>query len=109
MSSTTHYQDYWINPRIKIAALWASMLFVFAYVDLYGLFRSVLGPTPQPVAGFTIGQARVGRTVLVVVPAVVSAVAPRQCRPGAKVVERCWRPLRHTVAGSAREWTAFGD
>ena len=40
MSATTHYQDYWINPRIKIAALWTSMMFVFAYVDLFSLYRA---------------------------------------------------------------------
>ena len=28
-----------VNVRIKISALWASMLFVFAYVDLFSLYR----------------------------------------------------------------------
>ena len=40
MSDTTHYQDYWINPRLKIAALWTSMLFIYAYVDLFSLYRA---------------------------------------------------------------------
>jgi hypothetical protein len=39
MSTTTDYQDYRINPRIKIAALWTSMLLIFAYVDLFGAMR----------------------------------------------------------------------
>jgi hypothetical protein len=28
-----------VNTRIKIAGLWTSMLFVFAYVDIFGFFR----------------------------------------------------------------------
>jgi hypothetical protein len=38
--NTNDYRDSWINPRFKIAALWASMMFVFAYVDLFSLFRA---------------------------------------------------------------------
>ena len=40
MNTTTEYRDSWINPRIKIAALWASTMLVFAYVDLFGTFRA---------------------------------------------------------------------
>lgn len=28
MKSTTRHRDSWINPRLKISALWASMLFL---------------------------------------------------------------------------------
>ncbi|MGZ5374805.1 MAG: DUF6326 family protein, partial [Aeromicrobium sp.] len=58
MSATTHYQDYWINPRMKIAALWTSMLFIFAYVDLYGTFRADVRADIEAgeMFGFTIGQ-----------------------------------------------------
>ena len=28
-----------VNVRIKISALWTSMLFVFVYVDLFSLYR----------------------------------------------------------------------
>ena len=28
-----------VNVRVKISALWASMLFVFVYVDLFSLYR----------------------------------------------------------------------
>ncbi len=58
MSATNHYQDYWINPRIKIAALWTSMLFVFAYVDLFSLYRPDLRADIEAgkIFAFTIGQ-----------------------------------------------------
>ena len=29
-----------VNVRIKISALWTAMLFVFAYVDIFGLYRA---------------------------------------------------------------------
>ena len=29
-----------VSVRIKIAGLWTSLLFVFAYVDIFGLFRA---------------------------------------------------------------------
>ena len=34
-----HVRSHPVNVRVKIAALWTSMLFVFAYVDLFGLYR----------------------------------------------------------------------
>ena len=32
--------DTAVSVRIKIAGLWTSLLFVFAYVDIFGLFRA---------------------------------------------------------------------
>jgi hypothetical protein len=74
MSATTHYQDYWINPRIKIAALWASMLFIFAYVDLFSLYRADVRADIEAgkVFAFTIGQGfQLGVTIYVVLPSLM--------------------------------------
>jgi len=74
MSATTDYQDYWINPRIKIAALWASMLFIFAYVDLFSLYRSDVRADIEAgqIFGFTIGQGfLLGVTVYILVPSLM--------------------------------------
>jgi hypothetical protein len=38
-----------VSVRNKISALWASTLFVFAYVDLFSFYRSDFGPTSKPV------------------------------------------------------------
>ena len=59
MSATTReYQDYWINPRIKISALWTTMLFIFVCVDLFSLYRSDVRADIEAgkIAAFTIGQ-----------------------------------------------------
>jgi hypothetical protein len=37
MTAETRFEPANVNVRIKISALWTSMLFVFAYVDLFSL------------------------------------------------------------------------
>ena len=37
--SEARFEPFPVNVRIKISALWTSMLFVFAYVDLFSLYR----------------------------------------------------------------------
>ena len=74
MSATTHHQDYWINPRIKIAALWASMLFIFVYVDLFSLYRGDVRADIEAgkMFAFTIGQGfLLGVTIYIVVPSLM--------------------------------------
>ena len=35
----TQFEPAPVNVRVKISALWTTMLFVFAYVDLFSFFR----------------------------------------------------------------------
>ncbi|WP_299926882.1 DUF6326 family protein [uncultured Nocardioides sp.] len=74
MSATNHYQDYWINPRIKIAALWTSMMFVFAYVDLFSMYRADIRADIEAgkMFAFTIGQGfLLGVTIYILVPSLM--------------------------------------
>lgn len=74
MSTTSNYQDYWINPRIKISALWASMLFIFVYVDLFSLFRADIRADIEAgkMFAFTIGQGfLLGVTIYVLLPSLM--------------------------------------
>lgn len=67
-----------MNVRIKISALWVSMLFVFAYVDLFSLYRADVREDLEAgeLAGFTVNQAfLVGTTVYVVVPSLMVFLA----------------------------------
>jgi hypothetical protein len=48
----TKFEPFNVNVRIKLSAVWTSMLFVFAYVDLFSLYRPDSGPTCE-VGGFT--------------------------------------------------------
>ena len=74
MSAMTDYQDSWINPRIKIAALWASMLFIFVYVDLFSMYRADVRADIEAgkILAFTIGQGfLLGVTIYIVIPSLM--------------------------------------
>jgi Family of unknown function (DUF6326) len=73
-----------VNVRVKISALWASMLFVFAYVDLFSLYRPDFRADIEAgqVAGFAVSQTfLLGTTAYVVIPSLmvfgVLVVPPR--------------------------------
>ena len=108
-SAKTHYQDYWINPRIKIAALWASMLFVYAYVDLFGFFRADVRADIE--AGemfvFTIGQGfLLGITIYILIPVLMlflSLVLPPRVARTANIVVAVLYAVT-VVGGAIGEW-----
>jgi hypothetical protein len=59
MSSSGDLEDAAVGVRLKIAALWIAMLFLFAYGDIFGFFRpgqieDVIG---GEISGITITQA----------------------------------------------------
>ena len=58
MTSATSFEPFKVNVRIKISALWASMLFVFAYVDIFSLYRPDFRADLEAgeIAGFTVGE-----------------------------------------------------
>lgn len=74
MTAETKFEPSNVNVRIKISALWTSMLFVFAYVDLFSLYRPDFRAELEAgeVAGFTVSQSLLlGTTVYVVVPSLM--------------------------------------
>jgi hypothetical protein len=63
-----------VNVRIKISALWTTMLLVFAYVDIFSLYRpDVRGDLETgEVGGFAVGQPfLLATTIYVVIPALM--------------------------------------
>jgi len=112
MNPTTGYHDSWINPRLKIAVLWASMLFVFAYVDLFSLYRADVRADIEEgeIGGFTIGQAFLfSVTMYVLIPSLMlsmSVLLPvRAARIANIVLAAVYIP---TVVGSALgEWNYY--
>lgn len=109
MSATTRHPDYSVNPRIKIAALWTSMLFVYAYVDLFGLFRADVRADIEAgkVFVFTIGQGvLLGMTVYVLIPILMlslSLILPvKVARPANLVVPALYAVT--VVGGAIGEW-----
>ena len=113
MSSTINrYESYPTNPRIKIAALWASMLFVFAYVDLFSMYREDIRADLEAgkVFTFTVGQGfLLGATGYILLPSLLvflSLVLPAQVARMTNIVVAALYAL--TIAGGAiGEWNYY--
>jgi hypothetical protein len=73
MTDTT-FEPFHVNVRIKISALWTAMLFVFAYVDIFSLYRADIRSDLEAgeVGGFTVNQAFLaGTTAYIVIPSLM--------------------------------------
>lgn len=74
MTAETTFVPSNVSVRIKISALWTSMLFVFAYVDLFSLYRPDFRADLEAgeVGGFTVDQSfLLGTTLYVVIPSLM--------------------------------------
>lgn len=63
-----------VNVRMKISALWTAMLFVFAYVDIFSLYRPDFRADIEAgaISGLTINQSfLVATTVYVAIPSLM--------------------------------------
>ena len=59
MTAGTTYEPAHVSVRTKLSALWTAMLFIFAYVDIFSLYRSDFRADLEggEIAGFTVNQA----------------------------------------------------
>jgi hypothetical protein len=112
MGTTSDYRDSWVSPRLKISALWVSMLFVFVYVDLFSLYRADVRADIEAgkISAFSIGQGYLlGVIVYIALPSLMvflSLVLPVKVTRTANIVLAVVYAL--TVVGSAvGEWTYF--
>jgi len=74
MTAPPIFDPFPVNVRIKISALWASTMFVIAFVDIFGLFRADYRADIEAgeVSGFTIGQSfLLATTVYVAIPSLM--------------------------------------
>jgi hypothetical protein len=69
-----------VDEKVVLSGLWISMLFVFAYVDIFGFWRAdvikgaIAGTVPG--AGFAIGQTFLGlTTIYILVPSLMIVVS----------------------------------
>ncbi len=63
-----------VNVRIKLAGLWTSMLFIFAYVDLFSLYRPDVRADLDAgeLGGFTVNQSFLaGTTAYILLPSLM--------------------------------------
>jgi hypothetical protein len=74
MTAETKLERSNVNVRIKLSALWTSMLFVFAYIDLFSLYRPDFRADVEAgeIGGFTVNQSfLLGSTAYVVIPSLM--------------------------------------
>ena len=112
MTTETKFEPFNVNVRVKISALWTSMLFVFAYVDLFSLYRSDFRADLEAgeIAGFTINQSfLLGTTVYVVIPSLMVFLAlvlrPRVVRVANIVLSTLYAVT--IIAGAIGEWNYY--
>jgi hypothetical protein len=70
----TKLEPVTVSVRTKISALWTSTLFVFAYVDLFSLYRADFRADLEAgeVAGFTVNRSfLLWTTAYVVIPSLM--------------------------------------
>jgi hypothetical protein len=86
--------DTKVDVKVALGGIWVAMLFVFAYVDIFGFWRAdviqgaLAGKTPGP--GFEIGQVFLALTTLyIVIPSlmvIMSLLAPARLNRPANIV-----------------------
>jgi Family of unknown function (DUF6326) len=101
-----------VNVRIKISALWTSMLFVFAYVDLFSLYRPDFRADLEAgeIGGFTVNQSfLVGTTIYVVIPSLMVFCA-LILRPRVNRIANIALGITYAltiIAGAIGEWSYY--
>jgi hypothetical protein len=112
MTVETKLQPSNVSVRVKISALWASMLFVFAYVDLFTLYRPDFRADIDAgrVAGFTINQSfLLGTTVYIVIPSLMVFLA-LVLRPRVNQIANIGLGVLYAltiIAGAIGEWNYY--
>jgi len=112
MTGEPRFESTNVDVRIKIAALWTSMLFVFAYVDIFSLYRADVRAALEEgeIGGFTVNQAfLVGTTAYVVIAGVMVSCAlilrPRLNRMVNIVLSSIYAVT--IIGGAIGEWTYY--
>jgi hypothetical protein len=112
MTAALEFEPSNVSVRVKISGLWTSMLFIFAYVDLFSLYRPDFRADLEAgeIAGFTVNQAfLLGTTAYIVIPSLMVFLAlilrPRVSRV-ANIVLGIVYALT-IIAGAIGEWNYY--
>ena len=101
-----------VNVRIKISALWTSMLFVFVYVDLFSLYRPDIQADLKAgtVGGFTVNQSfLLVTTAYVVIPSLMVFLS-LILRPGINRIANIALGIVYAftiIAGAIGDWNYY--
>ena len=111
-TTDTEFEPFKVNARIKISALWTAMLFVFAYVDIFGFFRADVRADVEAgvVGGFTVNETfLLATTIYVVIPSLMVfgalVLRPRVNRIGNMALSIIYALT--IIAGAMGEWNYY--
>lgn len=107
--------DAKVDVKLVLAGLWTSMLFVFAYVDIFTFWRAdaIHGALDGkvPGSGFTIDQGFLALTTLyILIPSLmvaVSLLAPARINRRANLVAAVAYLLSVVAAAVGESWTYY--
>jgi hypothetical protein len=112
MTAGTKLEPSNVNVRIKISALWTSMLFVFAYVDLFSLYRADVRAdiAAGKMGGFTVNQSfLLATTAYVLIPALMVFLS-LILRPGVTRIANIALSVVYAltiIGGAIGEWNYY--
>ena len=112
MTAETKFEPANVNVRIKIAALWTSILFVFAYIDIFSLYRPDFRAALEAgeIGGFAVNQSfLVGTTAYAVIPSVMVFCALTLRPPVNRIVNIALSAMYAVTitVGAIGEWSYY--
>ena len=111
-TADTEFEPFKVNVRVKISALWTAMLFVFAYIDIFGFFRSDVRADVEAgvVSGFTVNQTfLLVTTIYILIPSVM-VFGALVLRPRINRIVNITLSIVYAltiIAGAVGEWTYY--
>ena len=114
-TATRQYRDTQVDVKLVLSALWITMLFVFAYVDIFGFYRAdVLNAALDgkvATAGFTVNQTFLTYTLAYVLLPALMVVLSLLLRPRVNRIVNIVVSLVYmvTIIGSAvgEDWVYY--
>ena len=112
LTATTEFELFKVNVRVKISALWTAMLFVFAYVDIFSLYRPDFRADVEAgqISGFTVNQSfLLATTIYVVIPSLM-VFATLVLRPRVNRLANIALSIIYAltiIAGAIGEWNYY--
>jgi hypothetical protein len=111
-AADTKFEPANVNVRIKISGLWTAMLFVFAYVDIFSLYRPDVraGIEAGRIGGFSVNESfLLGTTIYIAIPSLMVFAAlvlrPRVNRLANMALSAIYALT--IIAGSIGEWNYY--
>lgn len=101
-TTTRQYRDTQVDVKLVLCALWITMLFVFAYVDIFGFYRAdVLGAAldgTMATTSFTVNQVFLTSTLIYVLPPILMVVLTLILKPRTNRIVNIVVSLLYTIS-----------